>query len=69
MRQFAHEDLEEVLFVWFSQTRTINIPISGPTLKMKAKELTPKLGHCGFSCSTGWLERFKSKHGIVFKKI
>lgn len=28
MRQSTHEDLEEVLFVWFKQARTMSIPIS-----------------------------------------
>ena len=48
----AHNDLEEPLFSWFRQTRNMNVSISGPILKLKAKELAMKLGH-DFACSTG----------------
>ena len=37
----------------------MNVPISGPIMKNKAKELALKMGHSEFQCSTGWLERFK----------
>ena len=69
LHQLAYGDLEEALFLWFTQARTINVPVSGPILKIKAKELALQLGHHEFSCSTGWLERFKTRHGIIFKKI
>ena len=47
----------------------MNIPVSGPILTIKAKELALKLGHQDFICSSGWLQRFKSRHDIVFRKI
>ena len=37
--------------------------------KVKAKELVLKLGHDDFVCSCGWLHRFKSRHGIIFRKV
>ena len=37
----------------------MNVPISGPIMKTKAKELALKMGHSEFQCSTVWLERFK----------
>ena len=37
----------------------MNVPISGPIMKIKAKEFALKMGHSEFQCSTGWLERFK----------
>ena len=40
----------------------MNVPISGPILKVKAKELMLKPDHRDLTCSTGWLERFKSRH-------
>ena len=69
LRLAAHPDIEEVLFSWFKQARCMNVPISGPILKVKAKELALKLGHFNFACSTGWLERFKSRHSIVFRRV
>ena len=52
-------DVEEALFSWFKQARCMNVPILGPIMKIKAKELALKMGHSEFQCSTGWLERFK----------
>ena len=46
----------------------MNVPISGPIMKIKAKELALKMGHSEFQCSTGWLERFKQRHSIVFRR-
>ena len=61
--------MEEALFIWLRQARAMNVPISGSILKVKAKELTLKLDHREFMCSTGWLERFKTRHSVVFRKI
>ena len=43
--------------------------LSGPVLRIKARELALKMGYSEFHCSSGWLERFKNRHNIVFKKI
>ena len=47
----------------------MNIPVSGPILTIKAKELALKLGHRDFICCSGWLQRFKWRHDIVFRKV
>jgi len=47
----------------------MNVPISGPIMKIKAKELALKLGHSEFQCSAGWLERFEQRHNVVFRKV
>ena len=36
-------------------------------MKQKAKESTDALGHEDFEASTGWLNIFKKRHGIVAK--
>lgn len=61
--------LEECLLKWFSQCRQTNVPISGPILKEKAKMFAAKLGINDFRASEGWLEKFKKRHAINFKKI
>ena len=63
-RLAIYQDVEEALFSWFKQARCMNVPISGPIIKIKAKELAFK----DFQCSTGWLERFKQRHSIVFRR-
>jgi len=48
----------------------MNVPIlSDPIMKTKAKELALKLGLSEFQCSAGWLERFKQRRSIVFRKV
>ena len=69
LRLAAHSDIEDALMIWFTQARTLNLPISGPVLQIKARELALSMGYNDFTCSTGWLERFKARHGIVFRKM
>ena len=67
VRGAKHKDIEEALLLWFKQARTMNVPISGPILQAKTKELDLVLGHCEFHCSSGWLERFKARNNIAFR--
>ena len=43
--------------------------MSGPILLAKAEEFSQKLEIENFKASTGWLERFKERNGIAFKKV
>nr|XP_006817586.1 PREDICTED: tigger transposable element-derived protein 4-like [Saccoglossus kowalevskii] len=47
----------------------MNVPISGPILQAKVEDLGQKMNHVEFKASNGWLERFKSRHGITFKSM
>jgi hypothetical protein len=67
MHQGAHGELEEALFIWFRQARSMNVTISGPILRIKAKELALKLGCLISRVVLGG--KFKARHGIVFRKI
>lgn len=68
-KKTQHEDLDEAVLCWFKQQRSSCKPISGPILKEKALQLASKLGIENFSGSTGWLDKFKIRHGITFGKI
>ncbi|XP_043470591.1 tigger transposable element-derived protein 4-like [Leptopilina heterotoma] len=63
------EKLEGVLVDWFHQARALKIPISGPILCEKAREIAAGLQITDFTGSTGWLDRFKNRHGIVYRQI
>ncbi|XP_033730921.1 tigger transposable element-derived protein 4-like [Pecten maximus] len=69
MRTANFDDIEAVLLKWFTYARDHNLPISGPMLKSKASDLAEKMGEQNFASSTGWVDRFKERHGICFKKI
>jgi transposase len=61
-------ELEIVLFTWYQQARTSNIPIDGTTLSEIAKIIAAQLNIDNFIASSGWISRFKNRHGLVFKK-
>ena len=60
---------ESALFIWFTNARAQNIPISEEILKTKARQFGEEMGITEFSYSNGWLTRFKSRHGIFSQII
>ena len=55
----------EMVFKWREQ----NVLVSGPILLAKAEEFAKKPEVEKFKASTGWLELFKERNGITFKKV
>uniref|UniRef100_A0A915HSL7 HTH CENPB-type domain-containing protein n=1 Tax=Romanomermis culicivorax TaxID=13658 RepID=A0A915HSL7_ROMCU len=47
----------------------MDIPVTSSILIEKANEFAQRLDKNDFKCNTGWLDRFKTRHSIVFKKI
>lgn len=65
MKLASNTNLDDAVFKWFNQKRCQGEPISGPILCEKAVQFNKKLGGTSnFQASTGWLKRFKSRHGI-----
>ncbi|GFV82570.1 tigger transposable element-derived protein 4 [Trichonephila clavipes] len=71
LKHAKHEDLEKVLVEWFQQkkARSNNYPLSGGVIMEKAKEIASHLNITDFCGSTGWLDRFHNRHGIVYRQI
>ena len=67
--RLAYDDrLDEAVYLWFTQKRSQDIPVSGPVLCEKAAQLHEQL-HEGesmppFQASRCWLWRFYQRHGI-----
>ncbi|CAB0042470.1 unnamed protein product [Trichogramma brassicae] len=68
-RGAEYDDIEEALIVWFEQARQNNIPISGPIIQEKALSYAKLFNNDQFQASDGWLNNFKKRHGIVFRKL
>jgi hypothetical protein len=68
-KESTFAELETVLFTWYQQARASNIPIDGTKLREKAKIIVAQLNIDNFSASSGWVSRFKDRHGLVFKKL
>jgi hypothetical protein len=68
-RESTFTELESVLFTWYQQARASNIPFDGPILRGKAKMIAAQLNIENVTASTGWIARFKDRHGLVFIKL
>lgn len=62
-------NVDKFCYDWFAKARSKGIPISGPIIKSKAKEIAEGLGYHNFHASDGWLHRFRTRHNISFKCI
>ncbi|XP_053954505.1 jerky protein homolog-like [Anastrepha ludens] len=65
MKTAENKELEQAMFKWFLQQRSIGNPLSGPILCEKAKIFAEKMDNLSeFKASDGWLRNFKARHGI-----
>lgn len=62
-------NIDRLCYEWFIKARSKAIPMSGPLLKSKAKEIAESLGYHSFRASDGWLHKFRNRHNITFKTI
>lgn len=65
LKESQYDKVDEALFLWFTQERERGTPLSGALVQEKAIYLNKLMnGDDSFSASTGWLDRFKKRHGI-----
>lgn len=64
-----NKEIDNCVVQWLKQCRDKNLPISGPTLQEKATEFAKQLGKPNFRASNGWLQNFKKRNDVVFKKV
>lgn len=62
-------NIDKTCYEWFRKARNKSIPVSGPLIKAKAKEIAEHLGYKDFRASDGWLEKFRKRHNISFKAV
>ncbi|XP_040358278.1 tigger transposable element-derived protein 6 [Ixodes scapularis] len=68
-RGAKHAKLEEALLVWFKQARASCVNIDGGILREKAQEIADRLDIADFTCSNGWVDRFRKRHGISYRAV
>ncbi|XP_067844603.1 tigger transposable element-derived protein 4-like isoform X1 [Heptranchias perlo] len=67
-REGKDREVEEALLRWFQNAHGRDALITGRLLAQKAKQLAAALGKPDFNPSEGWLQRWKSRHNIVFRR-
>ncbi|XP_046661293.1 tigger transposable element-derived protein 4-like [Homalodisca vitripennis] len=63
------KDVDESVYQWLKQCRDKNLPVSGPILKEKAAQFAAQLNKPDFRASNGWLQNFKKRNEVIFKKV
>ncbi|XP_025197514.1 tigger transposable element-derived protein 6-like [Melanaphis sacchari] len=64
-----YDELEKILLEWFNQTRSFNLPTNGNIIIKKAHKIAKRLNIDKFTGSNGWVDRFKKRHGIVYRQF
>ncbi|XP_053146016.1 uncharacterized protein LOC128342591 isoform X2 [Hemicordylus capensis] len=67
-RKGKDADVEDALLRWFEAARASDVLISGPVLAQKARQIAEALGRPEFNPSDGWLQRWKWRNNISFRK-
>ena len=68
MRKGNNHELEAVLFKWCMEMFEQNVELSGPIILEKARSIVDQFEPKDYKLTSGWLERFKERHGISFKR-
>ena len=63
----SYPQLEEAMFKWVKCMRDKNIQLQGSLIREQAQKFANELGIQSFQASTGWLDKFKNRNGIVQK--
>uniref|UniRef100_A0A2S2PVB6 Tigger transposable element-derived protein 6 n=1 Tax=Sipha flava TaxID=143950 RepID=A0A2S2PVB6_9HEMI len=69
MKMCVYEEVDNAVLKWMTCIRNNILPISDSLIKEKAIYFAQKFGFIDFRASSGWLDKFKSRHNIAFRVI
>lgn len=69
LKQCVYSDVDDATIKWITEVRDKNLPVSGAAIKQKALEFAKASGCDEFVASQGWLDKFKSRHGLTKPKV
>ncbi|XP_045609736.2 uncharacterized protein [Procambarus clarkii] len=69
LKPAKYKNVDEAVFKWFSERRAQGLMVSGDQIIVAAEKLADSLGVSEFKCSAGWLQRFKDRHCIYFRRV
>ncbi len=65
----GNEEINKLVWEWFVNARSKNLPVSGPILQAQAMDVAQRLDVKTFKASTGWLNSFRQRHAIVWNTV
>lgn len=68
-RSGKNTEVDSALKTWFNNVRERKDTINGPLVRQKAEELAKILGKEDFMATDGWLQRWKKRENIEYKRI
>ena len=63
MKVFTNKDLEEALYKWYIQERSVKVNVCAIDILEATKKLAQHMA-IPFSGSSGWLWRFRNRHAL-----
>ncbi|GBM91651.1 hypothetical protein AVEN_90437-1 [Araneus ventricosus] len=69
MKYEKYVDINEAVLEWFKTVWAKKIPVNGPMIQHKVKELVNPLGIENVSASNGWLDRFRLRNNITCRSL
>ncbi|XP_069132369.1 uncharacterized protein [Argopecten irradians] len=67
-RTSSAKDIEVALTAWYNEAKSNDMPITGPIMMEKAKEISVELNYEKFTPSSGWLSRWKTRNAVSWKR-
>ena len=64
VRKTGYEEIDKVLWDWFTRARAKNIPVTVRLIQERAIMYASELGIDQFSGSNGWLEKWQKRHNV-----
>lgn len=63
------KDVDKAVHEWLSQQRAKNVPVRGVDVQAAARGFAITFGDESFKASSGWLHKFKKRHGLTNEKM
>ena len=70
MKLPIYQKVDEAMDLWFKNTmKEKNVTLDGTLIQAQALKFAAMEGYVDFKASNGWLDKFKIRHNITYKKI
>lgn len=69
IKNYEKETINNEIWNWFVSERAKNIPVLGPMIQEKAREIAMQQGNVTFKASNGWLSSFRNRYKISWNQM